>query len=437
MIEEKIHLTESVNESFVMKFLKTYKRLQDIKFHFKLPQISADSTSFSLLALPEFIPFNNEYDNRHHIPSPSRSRQVDRNHEQETRSQNQNRDRNAENRFSDHHAQGKDNGSKRPSSRESHRSAHSSKDSYSKQRNSPTFSRHSRNRSRSPLLNNARNERTRIPDQLGNHSEYALQGRPIVPNPNRSPSPDTLRAELLKSYNEIENAPNYGRRRREQSRSPARSRNQLTGNYDDNRRSPPQGGSREYRNDSGNRSPPSHPRIEAPRQEVYRRSVDRSSIDRSRNGSSVFDRMSSPPFRRLNESIVSRRSDDSSNGGAPSQFVRTVQVRTYEDALYQSHDRSLEIDPRSLQRDQSSFNNVTRYVEPNRSCITVDTRARSLIPVDPVAELRSYRERLLDAEKHCLGLETTVRTYEREINKLRQIVHTLFADFEVLRSNVR
>lgn len=155
--------------------------------------------------------------------------------------------------------------------------------------------------------------------------------------------------------------------------------------------------------------------------------------DRSRHGSSVFDRMSSPPpNRRFGESL--RSADNNSNGSQP-HFFRTVQVRTYEDAMYQSQNRQLDIDPRAMVRDQSPFNNNVRRVEPTGN-IAVEIRPR-VIGIDTIAEMRNIKDRLVDAETHCIGLETTVRSYEREIYKLRQIVRILKNDIETLHSNIR
>lgn len=50
-------------------------------------------------------------------------------------------------------------------------------------------------------------------------------------------------------------------------------------------------------------------------------------------------------------------------------------------------------------------------------------------------EFRDLRERLLAAEAHCHGLETTVRSYHREIVKLRSIVNEIISDFEVLQNS--
>lgn len=47
--------------------------------------------------------------------------------------------------------------------------------------------------------------------------------------------------------------------------------------------------------------------------------------------------------------------------------------------------------------------------------------------------LRDYRERLITAERHCHGLEQTVRSYEREIDKLRMIVNQLIDDFSTIQ----
>lgn len=51
--------------------------------------------------------------------------------------------------------------------------------------------------------------------------------------------------------------------------------------------------------------------------------------------------------------------------------------------------------------------------------------------------LRDLRERLLAAESHCIGLERTVVSYEREIFKLRTLVNGLIEDFESLQNRLR
>ena len=393
---------------------------------------------YFLLVLPEFIPFNNECDNKRHPISSSHHARHEREHDQLIRSPNfQNPERNTESRFSDHRQQINENGNRRHSSRESHRSAHSSKGNYSKQRSSPVRSNGSRNRSRSPQ--NSRNvQKVNYESKQG-----VMQGRsPIRRSPvpgsrerDYSPSPNTLRNELLATFEQHKRSPNFGRRPRnpERSRSPQNPRSKPMENYD-NLRGLPEPAleiSPNYGHNSSNRSPPRHPRIESTRQD-YRRSLDRTSCDRSRNGSSVFDRMSSPPpLRRYGDQIVSRRSVESNSNGPQSYFVRTVQVRTYEDALHQSNDRALDNDRRSLQRDQSP-NNVRRSPDIG---LTFDSRP--LMVVDPYVELRNYKNRLAAAETHCIGIETTVKSYEREIHKLRQIVNNLIEDFEILQSNIR
>lgn len=106
---------------------------------------------------------------------------------------------------------------------------------------------------------------------------------------------------------------------------------------------------------------------------------------------------------------------------APHLF-RTVNTQAnYDEVLYQN------IEPVRY-RERSPDESARRYVaEPN---------SRPLI-IDDTLELRNIRERLISAETHCFGLETTVRAYEREIHKLRLIVNTLIDDFERVQSRLR
>lgn len=169
-------------------------------------------------------------------------------------------------------------------------------------------------------------------------------------------------------------------------------------------------------------------------EEMYHRNTERRSNDRSNHHGSVFDRMSSPPKpRRHGES--SRRSYDSNSNDHQPQFVRTVNtihpahLRNYDlvESIHQGRQevalsRTLEIDTHLVQR-RPEYDVYDRRI--------IIERGGSF--VDEPAELRSIQERLIAAEKHCVGLHTTVRSYEREILKLHQIVSELQSEVNELQ----
>lgn len=156
----------------------------------------------------------------------------------------------------------------------------------------------------------------------------------------------------------------------------------------------------------------------------------RSSSDRNR---SVFDRMSSPPKqRRFGEPSGSRRSIESNHNIEQSQFVRTVNhpahLRNHDEvsSVYRDPElvRRLEVD-KYTRRDLSPLSVIERdYRNPSR-------------PDENSAELRLMRERIIAAEKHCRGVQATVRAYEREVLKLQQLVDTLWEDYQTLQSRFR
>lgn len=160
-------------------------------------------------------------------------------------------------------------------------------------------------------------------------------------------------------------------------------------------------------------------------EEMYHRNSERRSNDRNNHhGMSVFDRMSSPPKpRRHGES--SRRSCDSNSNDQLPQFVRTVNsihpahLRNYDhvESIHQGRQevalsRTLEIDTHVVQR-RPEYDLYDRRIIVERGF------------TDESAELRLIQERLIAAETHCVGLQSTVRSYEREILKLHQIVSEL------------
>lgn len=149
--------------------------------------------------------------------------------------------------------------------------------------------------------------------------------------------------------------------------------------------------------------------------EYSSRQLDRTSIER-RISHSVFDRISSPPRRRLD-----RGSAESSNSQL-TQFFRSVNgTRDFESP----HETIVRLEHRQhilqVPRNRSPYETRRDFTEQP-------------IDNDP---FRSLRERLISAETHCVGLEATVRSYEREITKLRNIVNGLRDDFEIIIQSLR
>lgn len=86
---------------------------------------------------------------------------------------------------------------------------------------------------------------------------------------------------------------------------------------------------------------------------------------------------------------------------------------------------------RSQQRERSPVHENLRYgfAEPED--------INNVVVVDQSIDIRSLRDRLIDAEEHCIGLERTVKSYEREIHKLHKIVNDLINDFEIIHTRNR
>ena len=84
--------------------------------------------------------------------------------------------------------------------------------------------------------------------------------------------------------------------------------------------------------------------------------------------------------------------------------------------------------------DNSRFHNDLSQYEVQQRLVAEPVRS---LTVEDTMELRNMRERLISAETHCYGLETTIKNYEREIFKLRTIVNTLIDDFEVVQARLR
>lgn len=198
-------------------------------------------------------------------------------------------------------------------------------------------------------------------------------------------------------------------------------------------------------NNSYNEAPP---RREQYRRIEYHRSTERLSGERHRQGgASVFDRMSNPPARRRynvsynEERSVSRNSADSSSNGL-TQLVRTVSNHYDQmEPTYRSTEQALDMEllPVSYQRSRSPIQEQIRYVEQfmvESNHIPDASSSRSVL-LDGSLELGELGNRILNAQNHCNGLETTVLSYQREIRKLRQIVDLLLEDFKILCARLR
>lgn len=162
----------------------------------------------------------------------------------------------------------------------------------------------------------------------------------------------------------------------------------------------------------------------------HHRNVERRSSDRNNHHGSVFDRMSSPPKqRRQGES--SRRSYESNSNDTT--FLRTIHGEAHSiPPLLRSDLVETGSQGRPLSRTlESDTRLMQRMPDNNYHRIVVEQDVRNF-PLIEAAEMRDIRERLIAAETHCRGLHTTVRAYEREIQKLHQIVAVLADDFEVL-----
>lgn len=217
------------------------------------------------------------------------------------------------------------------------------------------------------------------------------------------------------SYDETRSPGNFSESRsfdRQQQRNHSNNGSQRRDSYRSPRHSPD-------RYESRRRSRSRSPRQNSRNERSYHR-PERMPSERNNHGS-VFDRMSSPPVqRKYREASCSRHSAGSNNSaGRQTHFRGTVngnptRYRDYENS-------SLDVDVRSR---RSPFD-VRHVLEP-------DLRSIQRPPIDDSASMRSLQERLASAENHCRGLQTTVRSYEREILKLQQIVDNLIEDFEIL-----
>lgn len=192
--------------------------------------------------------------------------------------------------------------------------------------------------------------------------------------------------------------------------------------------------SHSYRSRNRSRSPRS-PRSTRNHQnyhieDEHHRNVERRSSDRNNHHGSVFDRMSSPPKqRRQGES--SRLSYESNSNDTT--FLRTIHGDAHSiPPLLRTDLVEMGGQGRPLSRTlESDTRMMPRMSDYNYHRIVVEQDVRSF-PLIEAAEMRDIRERLIAAETHCRGLQTTVRSYEREIQKLHQIVAVLADDIDVL-----
>lgn len=138
-----------------------------------------------------------------------------------------------------------------------------------------------------------------------------------------------------------------------------------------------------------------------------------------------------------------RRSDESINGrGSQPHLFRTVNTSTsiatrsrhFEGPIYQSIDLTSE-NSRFQPADEDYFENQRRFLADPIDVVSAGLPGSILF--EETVEMRNMKERLNAAVNHCLGLEQTVRSYGREILKLRQIVNELIKDFQDIQSRIR
>lgn len=162
-----------------------------------------------------------------------------------------------------------------------------------------------------------------------------------------------------------------------------------------------------------------------------------SSRNGSRNGSSVFDRISSPPeshSRRFGEVIV--RSDEIS--GSQPRLFRPINASTSNNATHLRHIE--EVDNANSNRDAMmrqarNDEEQRRYIisHPQSQIVSdprVVTYVRPTTYDSRIVEMRGMKERLIAAENYCLELERTVHS-------LKQIINNIIYDFQVVQSQNR
>lgn len=199
--------------------------------------------------------------------------------------------------------------------------------------------------------------------------------------------------------------------------------------------SPPRG--RDTRQDSGSRNRSRSRENDNHFERGESRGRIRDRLSNEPHGS-VFDRMSSPPPHPVRRRFRDTRSREDSNG-PPTHFYRTIDGSNSTNARY------VELELEEVAR-QNNHPNFDRYHRDS----PIDFPKRYAMGPDEIRgiqaagisrqredslEFRDLRERLLAAEAHCHGLETTVRSYHREIVKLRSIVNEIISDFEVLQNS--
>lgn len=189
-----------------------------------------------------------------------------------------------------------------------------------------------------------------------------------------------------------------------------------------------------------------HQPISYPSEDRHR-NKDRSLSKGSRNGSSVFDRIS-PPERQLGRCL---------SGGSQSQpsqprLFRTINtstsVATHSRMNIEelSNDMQTAINRDAMMRQlrdeeeqrrlfiaqtQGQIVSDQRQIISDPRQIVSDPRQVAYVrPFDSSVEMRNMKERLIAAETHCLELERTVRS-------LKQVIHNIMYDFQVIMSRNR
>lgn len=164
------------------------------------------------------------------------------------------------------------------------------------------------------------------------------------------------------------------------------------------------------------------------------RSRNRDRLSNEPPHGSVFDRMSSPPMHPVRRRFRDTRSREDSRG--PPHFYRTIEGNKSSNSRYEDQLDSEEVrlnNPPNFARfhRDSPFDYSKRYASGPQEIRGIQAFGMSRFREDNL-EIRDLRDRLIAAEAHCHGLETTVLSYHREIVKLRSIVNELISDFERL-----
>lgn len=173
-----------------------------------------------------------------------------------------------------------------------------------------------------------------------------------------------------------------------------------------------------------------HARIE------YFKTTERLSSETNRQGSSVFDRMSNPPVRKSAE-IRRMYTEDRRSIASNGTIVRRVSNQI--EPIYYSTEQALDMEtmPLTYQRSRSPIREQINFIEQIRVEANHIPDVTDSIIFDESQELRELRNRLAKAETHCAGLEVTVFSYIREIQKLRHIVNSLTEDLNNISKRFR